>query len=136
HGDPRSDGEGTRHELAISFVLGGQMIAVLKIDRELAVEITRLEAPRLIADERRRCIPVKLPNEFDVCRPGAEAKRRVALMHIASSHEADFGIERAADDEAIDLHPVPIAFVVELAAVADIVTRRAVPLSPREVGVD
>ncbi len=56
-------------------------------------------------------------------RPRAEPELPEVAPHVVAPHEPDLGIEVVADDEALELHAVAIAGVVELRAVAGVVVR-------------
>ena len=53
-----------------------------------------------------------------------------------ATHEADLRIEPAPDPQALELHAVAIAGIVQLRAVAGVAAADALGLGPRPVGVD
>jgi hypothetical protein len=135
-GDAGRDHERGRNELVVALVLGGEVIAVLKVDGEFAEHVPRFELPIPVPDLRHCSAPVQLPNACAGERPRAEAEVGVVLVHVRALDKTDSGIEIPAHDEPFELETIPIAGIVELAAITRGVVRAATGRGPRPIRVD
>src|SRR5262249_16388778 len=80
--------------------------------------------------------PGELTHDLAPTRPRAEPELAEVAPHVGSAHEADLRIEVTAHDETLELHPVAIAGVIHLRAMARVLPRCGGPAggAPRGCG--
>src|SRR5262245_19369949 len=114
----------------------GELVAVLELDVELRLAIAGHAPAGAVVDIGERADPVQLADSLARSWTGAEPEQAEVLPHIRTPDEADFRTELIANHQAIELHAVAIAFVIELTAVAAVVAVE--PWRPcfRPIGVE
>src|SRR5687767_14329560 len=85
------------NELVVVDHPQAEAVAVLELDRELAVDIARLQPAGAVFDVIDRSDPGELPDRRDSRRPRAEPELGVAAPHVVAADEPHFGIEIGAD---------------------------------------
>src|SRR5207249_5934970 len=117
--DSGGDRKREREKFVVVGVAQDELVAVVELDVELGLDVTRHEATGPVRDVRDRADPIEFSYMLARARPRAEAKQPEVPPDIAAPHEPDLRVEVGADGEALQLNAIPISRVVELAAITD-----------------
>ena len=100
---PGNDRERPEKEFVVVVDANREPVAVLVLNRELAVSQPGRQASGGVLDVRELADGGELADALDVLRRGTEPRQAVVLANVGSAKEADFRVEPRVDAEALDL---------------------------------
>src|SRR5262249_21189136 len=108
HGNPHAwtDGERPSGRVVIAAVPREQLIAVLELNREFAVDVARFLLTGAVLDIRTLSGPRQLADDLAFLRTRTEPQECGRLEHIRTPDEADVRIELTPDHETLRLNAV------------------------------
>src|SRR5688572_3113020 len=115
--DRVGDRKRQRQELVLVAVARKELIAVLELDRKLALALPGLQHPLPVLDVGQSQLVADPADRGQRLGPRAEAGRYGVADLIVAPQEAELGVEVVAHRQTLELQAVAVAVVVHLRAV-------------------